>query len=70
MRSAAAKVKPELEEKLWTPAEVAERWNMSPVTLRNWRAQRRGPRAIHIAGRALYPQSEIARWEATRRRTP
>ncbi len=63
-----AKPKPELEEKLWTTAELAERWHMSAWTLRDWRHQRRGPRAIHIAGRALYPQSEVARWEATRRR--
>ena len=59
-----------LEEKLWTAAELAERWHMSAWTLRNWRHQRRGPRAIRIGRRALYPQSEVARWEANRRLTP
>jgi hypothetical protein len=64
-----AKAKPELEEKLWTPAELAERWHMSVLTLRDWRTQRTGPRAIHIGGRALYPESEVARFEASRPRT-
>ncbi len=64
----AGKPAPQLEEKLWTPAELAGRWHMSAGTLRNWRHKRRGPRAIHIGGKAFYPQSEVARWENSRRR--
>ena len=62
--------KAELEEKLWTTAELAGRWHMSPWTLRDWRHQRRGPRSVRIGRQALYPQSEVARWEANRRLTP
>lgn len=64
-----AKTKHELEEKLWTPADLAGRWHMSVWTLRDWRCQRVGPRAIHIGRKVLYPESEVARWEATRPRT-
>jgi predicted DNA-binding transcriptional regulator AlpA len=57
-----------LEEKLWTDRELAERYEMSPLTLRNWRCRGTGPRFIKIGRRALYPESEVARWEANRRR--
>lgn len=65
----AAKTKPELEERLWTADELAERWRMSAWTLRDWRHQRVGPRAVRIGRRALYPESEVAAWEAARPRT-
>lgn len=61
--------KPVLEERLWKTGELAERYGMSPLTLRKWRYLGIGPRAIIVAGRALYPESEVARWEASRRRT-
>jgi predicted site-specific integrase-resolvase len=57
-----------LEERLWTPAELAARYGLSLVTLRNWRYLGRGPRSITIGGKPLYPQSEVARFEAGRRR--
>jgi predicted DNA-binding transcriptional regulator AlpA len=60
--------KTELEDRLWTPADLASRYGLSLITLRNWRHLRRGPRPIHIGGKPFYPQSEIARWEANRRR--
>lgn len=60
--------KTELEERLWTPEELAARYGLSPVTLRNWRYLGRGPRSISIGGKPFYPQSEIARWEANRPR--
>jgi hypothetical protein len=58
-----------LEERLWTEAELAERYAMSPNTLKKWRCIGIGPRAIKVGRRALYPESEVARWEANRRRT-
>ena len=58
-----------LEERLWTEDELAARYQMAPATLRNWRSLGIGPRAIKVGRRALYPESEVARWEATRRRT-
>jgi hypothetical protein len=59
----------QLEERLWSEAELAERYRLSPLTLRSWRSRGTGPRAIKVGNRALYPQSEVARWEASRRRT-
>ena len=50
-------------ERLWTEAEVAERWALSPRTLRNWRYLRTGPKAIKVGRNPLYPESEIVRWE-------
>lgn len=61
-------VKQQLEERLWTPDELAVRYRLSVVTLKHWRAQRRGPRSILIGGKPFYPQTEIARWEVGRRR--
>jgi predicted DNA-binding transcriptional regulator AlpA len=55
-------------ERLWTTAELAERYGMSPLTLRNWRCAGIGPRSIKVGRNALYPESEVARWEANRRR--
>jgi hypothetical protein len=57
-----------LEEKLWTEAELAERYTLSPFTLRSWRSRGTGPRWIKVGHRPLYPESEVARWEANRRR--
>lgn len=55
-------------ERLWTAAELAERYGISPLTLRNWRYLGIGPRPIKVGRNALYPESEVARWEANRRR--
>jgi hypothetical protein len=57
-----------LEERLWTTAELAERYDMSPLTLRNWRCRGVGPRFIKVGRQALYPESEVARWEANKPR--
>ncbi len=56
-------------ERLWTDAQLAERYGLSPLTLRNWRSLGIGPRAIKVGRRALYPDSEVSRFEATRERT-
>ena len=58
----------QLESRLWTPAELAGRYGLTTKTLRNWRCIGVGPRAIKVGNRALYPESEVARWEANRRR--
>jgi len=58
--------RPELEERLWTAAELAERYGLSELTLRQWRWRGTGPRPVKIGRRPMYPQSEIARWERER----
>lgn len=55
-------------DRLWTEAELAARYGLSPRTLRNWRAAGTGPRFIKVGRRVLYPEPEVARWEANRPR--
>lgn len=57
-----------LEPRLWTAAELAGRYGVTVKTLRNWRHLGIGPRAIKVGARPFYPESEVARWEANRRR--
>ena len=57
-------------ERMWTAAELADRYEITLKTLRNWRYQGIGPRPIRIGRRPFYPDSEVARWEANRRRGP
>ncbi len=57
-----------LDARLWTPEQVAERYGMSPKTLANWRSLGLGPKPLKAGRRVLYPESELARWEAERQR--
>ena len=57
--------KRELDERLFTEEQLAERYGLAPGTLRNWRARRKGPRWIMVGGRPRYPESEVARWESS-----
>lgn len=53
---------------LLTTRELAERWGLSPRTLRNWRAADYGPRWVKLNGKlAHYPMNEVIRWERHRR---
>src|SRR5260370_17007631 len=69
-REASHGARATLEERLWTEAELADRYSLSPATLRTWRSRGLGPRFIKVGHRALYPESHVARWEANPRRTP
>ena len=44
--------------------ELAERWDLSPRTLEQWRWQGKGPRYLKIGGRVVYPIVEIEAFEA------
>jgi hypothetical protein len=59
----------ELETRLWTPDEVGARYGLALKTLRNWRASGIGPGYIRVGRRVLYPESELAHFEANRRRS-
>jgi predicted DNA-binding transcriptional regulator AlpA len=58
----------EIEERYFTEAELAARYGLARKTLRNWRAEGRGPRWVKVGARPLYPASEVAKWEGHRRR--
>jgi hypothetical protein len=47
-------------------SRLAERWQVSPRTLEQWRWQGRGPRYLKLGGRVVYPMAEIEAFEATR----
>ena len=42
-----------------TPAQAAEILHVSPVTLRNWRFNMRGPRYIKMGGIVLYRHRDL-----------
>lgn len=50
-------------DKLLTPKNLADRWNMKPKTLKDWRWQGRGPKFIKIGGRVLYRLMDVEDYE-------
>jgi transposase-like protein len=42
---------------------LAERWNIRPATLRQWRWNDRGPKFFKAGGRVLYKIQEIEKFE-------
>lgn len=54
---------------LLTPEELADRWCLKPVTLRNWRSAkpRKGPKFIRLNGRVrgdvAYRMADVLAWE-------
>ncbi|MEO1686688.1 MAG: helix-turn-helix domain-containing protein [Pseudomonadota bacterium] len=46
--------------------ELAERWDLSPRTLEQWRWRGVGPRYLKIGGRVLYPLAEVEAYETAR----
>ena len=52
------------EEVFWTDVMLAERWNMTSRTLRNWRVEGYGPKWVKFGGAVRYRFSEIIAWEA------
>ena len=56
---------PILEKKLWTEVELADRWNLSPVTLKKWRCLRTNRLPFLKVGKTIfYRESDLAAFEA------
>ena len=55
--------RPMAEKKYLTAEEVAERGEISPGTLRNWRAMRIGPAFVKLGKSVLYPVEELDAWD-------
>jgi len=54
-----------MDEALMKPAELAERWAISPRTLENWRLANRGPPFLRLDGRRVrYRPSDVAEFES------
>lgn len=47
-----------------TQKALADRWQMSPRTLEQWRWRGIGPRYLKIGGRVLYPLELVEAYEA------
>jgi predicted site-specific integrase-resolvase len=46
-----------------TPEQVADRYQISPDTLKEWRYRGRGPKYIRIGKRVRYREADLERWE-------
>ena len=46
--------------------ELADRWNLSPRTLEQWRWRGVGPRYLKLGGRVIYRLADIEAFEVTR----
>lgn len=49
--------------KFLTPAELAERWSMSPGSLANQRSARKGPAYVKIFSTVRYPVEDVEAFE-------
>lgn len=52
-----------MQQKLLTPEDLADRWNLTETTLSQWRWNGRGPRYIKMGKGIRYRLSEIERFE-------
>jgi len=50
-----------------TIKELAARWNMSIITLRQWKCFKKGPEAFKISGRISYKLEDIEAFEESKR---
>jgi predicted DNA-binding transcriptional regulator AlpA len=57
------------DTELFSEDQVAKRFGLSVATLRNWRAQRRGPAPTKIGRRSFYRREAINQWLLTRENT-
>lgn len=51
-----------------TPDRLAERWSITPMTLKQWRWNGKGPHFLKIGGRVLYRLEDIEDFEAQKLR--
>jgi hypothetical protein len=49
-----------------TSAQVAERYQVSPATVKDWRYHGTGPEWVNIGGKPRYRLSDLERWERER----
>ena len=49
-----------------TQEQLADRWQISPRTLEQWRWLGKGPKFLKIGARVLYPDEEVESYEDER----
>ncbi|MBN9344509.1 MAG: hypothetical protein BGO76_00645 [Caedibacter sp. 38-128] len=52
-----------MENQFLTPAALAQRWNLEPNTLGQWRWNGRGPKYLKIGRRVLYRLCDVEEFE-------
>jgi predicted DNA-binding transcriptional regulator AlpA len=57
------------DTELFSEDQIAKRFSLSVATLRNWRAQRRGPVPTKIGRRSFYRREAINAWLLARQGT-
>lgn len=50
----------------FTPEQVAERYQVSEATLKEWRYKRSGPAYVRLGRHVRYPAKALEQWEAKR----
>lgn len=55
-----------INDTLITAEVLANRWNLAPTTLSQWRWNGRGPTFLKIGRRVLYRLNDIEHFEGTR----
>lgn len=53
-----------------TTEQVAARYHVAPSTVRCWRLNGYGPKFVKVGRRALYTETDLARFEANQTRKP
>ena len=51
------------ERMVFTEADLASRWGMSPKTLQRWRMEGRGPHYLKLGKRVNYPLNAVIAFE-------
>lgn len=56
------------DQKLISPDDLGMRWDLSPRTLANWRADGEGPKYTKIGKRIFYLENDVKRYELMHRK--
>lgn len=52
-----------MNKDLVSPDRLADRWNITPTTLSQWRWSGRGPQYLKLGGRVMYRIQDIEEFE-------
>jgi len=67
-------MKTETDDIRLSTEQLAERWNMDPDTLKNWRVEGRGPAYVKLGkyrcARVFYCLPDVLEYERKNKRTP
>jgi predicted DNA-binding transcriptional regulator AlpA len=50
-------------DRILTTEDLADRYHLSPETIKDWRRKGTGPRSFHAGKHARYRESDVLEWE-------